>query len=75
MYQKRSEAFNITWMEVEGYRTKERKVRQRVLKYYGRTDPRKEPDAKPITKELLLHAYDFEGAALLYKAGGGHQPV
>lgn len=56
------------YMEVEGYRTNEGKVRQRVVKYFGRTDPRKEPNAKPIIKKELLHAYDFGGAALLCRA-------
>ena len=57
---------NTYYLEVEGYRTKEGKVRQRVLRYYGRVDPRKNQEAKPIHKHQVTATYRFGDVALLY---------
>ena len=53
------------YLEVQGYR-KNGKVKQRVLRYFGRTDPRKDPTAKPITKKSVVATYRFGDATLLY---------
>lgn len=53
--------------EVQSYRDGG-KVKQRVLRYFGRTDPRKDPAAKPITKKSVVATYRFGDVALLYHA-------
>ncbi len=55
------------FFKVEGQRING-KVKQRVLEYYGRTDPRKNPLAKPITKKSVERDYRFGDVAMLYKA-------
>lgn len=52
------------FFEVEGYREND-KVRQRVLRYFGRQDPRKNAEAKPIVKHPLHATYSFGNVALL----------
>lgn len=54
------------YLEVQGYRDKRGKVKQRVLRYFGRTDPRKDPTAKPIIKKSVVATYHFGDVALLY---------
>src|SRR3989338_222405 len=54
------------FLEVEGYR-ENGKVKQRVLRYFGRTDPRKNPNATPITKKSIAATYRFGDVALLYR--------
>lgn len=56
------------FMKVEGYRDRNGKVKQRVLEYYGTSDPRKNPDAKPIIKKSPVATYRFGDVALLYHA-------
>lgn len=53
------------FFEVQGYR-ENGKVKQRVLRYFGRQDPRKNPDAKPIVKQQVVATYRFGDVALLY---------
>jgi len=53
------------FMEVEGYR-ENGKVKQRVLRYFGREDPRKNPEAKPIHKHQVVATYRFGDIALLW---------
>lgn len=53
--------------EVQSYR-EGGKVKQRVLRYFGRIDPRKDPAAKPITKKSVVATYRFGDVALLYHA-------
>ena len=53
------------YCEVQSYREGD-KVKQRVLKYFGTTDPRKDPNAKPITKKSVVATYRFGDVALLY---------
>ncbi len=55
------------YYRVESY-IKRGKVRQRILEYYGRTDPRKKPDAMPIVKNTPTATYRFGDVALLYHA-------
>lgn len=55
------------YCKVESYR-EDSKVKQRVLEYYGTTDPRKNPDAKPIIKHSPVASYTFGDAALIYLA-------
>jgi len=57
---------NTYFLEVQGYRDERGKVKQRVLRYFGRTDPRKDPTAKPITKKSVVATYRFGDVALLY---------
>ncbi len=54
------------YCEVQSYREGD-KVKQRVLKYFGTTDPRKDPTAKPITKKSIVATYRFGDVALLYR--------
>ena len=54
------------YLEVEGFRNKEGKVRQRVLRYFGRNDPRKNKGAKPIHKHQVVATCSFGDVALLY---------
>jgi len=58
---------NPYYFKVEGYR-ENGKVKQRVLEYYGTTDPRKNPDASPIIKRELKATHHFGDIALLYHA-------
>ena len=53
------------YCEVQSYR-EGGKVKQRVLKYFGTTDPRKDPTALPITKRSAVATYRFGDIALLY---------
>lgn len=53
------------FMEVQGYR-EDGKVKQRVIRYFGRQDPRKNRDAKPIVKHQVVATYRFGDVALLY---------
>ncbi len=55
------------YCKVESYR-EGGKVKQRVLEYYGTTDPRKNPDAKPIIKSSVCATYRFGDVALLHQA-------
>jgi len=57
---------NTYYLEVEGYRNEQGKVRQRVLRYFGDVDPRKNKDAKPIHKHRVAATYRFGDVALLY---------
>ncbi len=52
------------FFEVEGYR-ENGKVKQRVLRYFGRQDPRKSANVKPIIKHPLHATYSFGDVALL----------
>lgn len=56
------------FFEVEGYRDARGKVKQRVLKYFGRKDPRKDSDAKPIVKNTAVATYRFGDVALVHHA-------
>jgi len=58
---------NSYYYEVQSYR-ENGKVRQKILRYFGRTDPRKNPDAKPISKRRTEATYRFGDVAILYKA-------
>lgn len=51
--------------EVKGYR-EGNKVRQKILRYFGRHDPRKEPDALPIIKKQITATFSFGDIALLH---------
>ncbi|EQD54257.1 protein containing transposase [mine drainage metagenome] len=53
--------------KVEGYRVG-RKVRHRILEYYGRKDPRKDLEASPIVKKNIDGTCSFGDIALLYRA-------
>lgn len=53
--------------EVQSYREGS-KVKQRVLRYFGREDPRKNPDAKPIVKSMVVATYRFGDVALVHHA-------
>ena len=55
------------YSKVECYREKG-KVKQRILEYYGRVDPRKNPDALPITKGKNVGTRRFGDIALLQYA-------
>ena len=56
------------FFRVEGYR-ENGKVKQRVLEYYGRNDPRKNPDARPIIKSQEPDgSYNFGDVSLVYHA-------
>ncbi len=55
------------YCKVESYR-EGRKVRQRVLEYYGTVDPRKVADAVGVVKGAVVATYRFGDAALLYRA-------
>lgn len=55
------------YYDVQSYR-EDGKVKQRILQYFGRTDPRKNPDARPITKKSPVATYRFGDVALLYHA-------
>jgi transposase len=55
------------YYEIECFR-KDGKIKQRVLQYYGKIDPRKKTDAKPITKNTPIATYRFGDVALLYHA-------
>ena len=54
------------YCEVQSYREGD-KVKQRVLKYFGTTDPRRNPTAQPITKKSVVATYRFGDVALLYR--------
>jgi len=51
--------------DVQSYR-EGGKVKQRILRYFGRTDPRINPGAKHITKKSVMATYRFGDVALLY---------
>lgn len=51
--------------EVQGYR-EAGKVKQRIIRYYGREDPRKNKAAKPIHKYQVVATYRFGDIALLW---------
>jgi hypothetical protein len=53
--------------KVESYREGD-KVKQRVLEYYGRNDPRKNPGARPIIKRQISATCRFGDVALLHHA-------
>lgn len=55
------------YYKVESY-LKDGKVRQRILEYYGRNDPRKKPGITPIVKTTTTATYRFGDVALLYHA-------
>lgn len=55
------------YCKVESYREKG-KVKQRILEYYGRIDPRKNPDTVPITKGKDVGTRRFGDIALLQYA-------
>jgi transposase len=58
---------NSYYYEVHSYR-ENGKVKQKILGYFGRTDPRKNPNAKPISKRRTEATYRFGDVALLYNA-------
>ncbi len=64
----RKKAGREYFLEVEGYRNTEGKVRQHVLRYFGRTDPRKDKAARQIIKKNIDGTCSFGDVALLYKA-------
>lgn len=51
--------------EVKSYR-EDGKIKQKILRYFGRIDPRKNPEAKPIIKQSINATYRFGDVALLY---------
>jgi len=51
--------------EVKSYR-ESGKIKQKILRYFGRIDPRKNPEAKPIIKQSVNATYRFGDVALLY---------
>jgi len=55
------------YSKVESYRVGS-KVKRRILDYYGTTDPRKNPDAKPIVKNNVVGTRRFGDVALLQYA-------
>ena len=56
------------YAEMESYR-EGGKVKKRMIHYYGKTDPRKNPDAQPIVKSHEADAsYCFGPASLVYHA-------
>lgn len=55
------------YSKVESYR-EEGKVKQKTLEYYGRIDPRKNPDAKPIVKKRTIGTFRFGDIAIIYHA-------
>lgn len=61
---KRKSGKHDYFFEVEGYR-KDGKVKQRVLRYFGRQDPRKNANIKPIVKYPVQATYSFGDVALL----------
>lgn len=62
---KRKSGGHDYFFEVEGYR-ENGKVKQRILRYFGRNDPRKDPTAMPIIKKSVTATYRFGDVALLY---------
>lgn len=64
-YVKRKSRGHDYFFEVEGYR-EDGKVKQRVLRYFGRKDPRKYPHIKPIVKHLVRSTYSFGDVALIF---------
>lgn len=50
--------------EVKSYR-EEGKVKQKILRYYGRVDPRKSPTAMPVVKHQVIGTYRFGEVAML----------
>lgn len=62
---KRKSGRHNYFFEVEGYR-ENGKVKQRILRYFGNKDPRKDPDAMPITKKHVTATYRFGDIALLH---------
>jgi len=63
---KRKSGGHDYFFEVEGYR-ENGKVKQRILRYFGRNDPRKDPTTMPITKKSVTATYRFGDVALLYR--------
>ncbi len=63
---RKSGKFNY-FFKVRGYR-ENGVVKQEVLEYYGRRDPRKDPNAMPVTKKAPKETYRFGDVALLYNA-------
>ncbi|EQD71412.1 protein containing transposase [mine drainage metagenome] len=57
----------VYYSKVESYR-ENGKVKQRILEYYGRLDPRKNPEACPIVKKNIDGTCSFGDIALLYRA-------
>lgn len=55
------------YCEVRAYR-EGGKVKQRVLRYFGTIDPRKNPTARPITRKSVVATHRFGDVALLYHA-------
>jgi transposase len=51
--------------EVKSYR-EDGKIKQKILRYFGREDPRKNPDAKPVVKQQVIGTYKFGEVALLW---------
>lgn len=62
---KRKSGGHDYFFEVEGFR-ENGKVKQRILRYFGRQDPRKQKDARPIVKHQVVATYRFGDIALLY---------
>jgi hypothetical protein len=58
---------NSYFYEVQSYRDGGM-IKQRVLRYFGRQDPRKYKDARPIIRKEINDDYRFGDAALIYKA-------
>jgi transposase len=57
----------VYYSKVECYR-ENGKIKQRILEYYGRTDPRESPSAIPITKRKIVGTRRFGDIALLQYA-------
>lgn len=53
------------YYEVQSYR-EGGKVKQRILRYFGKQDPRKHPGLQPIIKQQINAAYHFGEVALLF---------
>jgi len=62
---KRKSGGHNYFFEVEGYR-ENGKVKQRILRYFGSKDPRKDPSARPITKKSVTATYRFGDMAVLH---------
>jgi len=58
---------NSYFYEVQSYR-EGGKVKQRILRYFGKLDPRINPEAKHITKKSVMATYRFGDVAVLYHA-------
>ncbi len=55
----------LYYYEVQSYR-EGGKVKQRILRYFGRQDPRTHPGLKPIIKQQINATYHFGEVALLF---------